>query len=184
MPPSWRPALLDRLGIGLGAERDAGGLGGRSVDGEELELPAALVDDVVLCALRNPDHVPRRHLRALAVEHRLPGTVDEVGGLIGAVRLLADILARLQAHQHDLHVAIELGFLLEEAVPCCGLHHILVERRHPGISRDRLRRRNAKESGSGATVDAGAGTCQHALRDPPPPPVARRLGARRLRRQA
>jgi hypothetical protein len=68
------------------------------MDREELEGRRALVDDIVLGAPRDDDHVVAGNLIAATVEHRAPGPVDEIGDPVGAV----SFLARLQAHQDFL----------------------------------------------------------------------------------
>jgi len=130
---------LDRLGddaslrglrLSLRLVLDAGILRGGRVNREQLQRRGSFVDDVMSRTLRDHDHVVGGNLRAAAVQDGAAVPLDEIGRLIGAMCLLANILTWLQAHEDNLDILVEIDLFLEEGVGLRQLHHVLVERCH------------------------------------------------------
>jgi hypothetical protein len=90
---------------------------GRSVDGIEQQRLLAGVDEVMPRARGHDDGMIFLHLRANAVDHNLAFALLDAEELVAViVHLLANLVARLQRHQHELHLLAGVEDTAEIAV--------------------------------------------------------------------
>jgi hypothetical protein len=75
------------------------------------------------------------HLAGLGVQLGVALAVDEVEKLVDLVRLLADVVAGLHAHQHDLAVLVRQDDAPEVGVVLRLFGDVLVDGGHGSLSR-------------------------------------------------
>jgi tetratricopeptide (TPR) repeat protein len=119
--------------VGLGTMQRPRRLLGRRVDGEELEGLRSGVDEVVPRARGHRDQAPSTHGGALAVQDGVAAAVDEEEQLIDAVTLLADVVARRDAHDHHLTARLRQDLAPEVGARPGERDDVLVEERHVGL---------------------------------------------------
>jgi hypothetical protein len=95
--------MLGSVGFSFGPMNGARGMFRRRIDGVQLEVTRASIDEVVGCSGWDKAQALCRNGALLTVHDGFPLTADEDKHLIHIwVRLLADPAARRKTHQHDL----------------------------------------------------------------------------------
>jgi hypothetical protein len=120
--------MLGNIGFSFGPMNGTRGMFRRRIHGVQFEGTCASIDEVVGCSGWDKAQALCRNRAVLTVHDGFPFTADEDEHLIHiGVRLLANLAARRETHQHDLAMCARDHLLTKVLVFLRKHHDISVE---------------------------------------------------------